>query len=305
MASSTTASPARAVDLRAEEGCWAGRFRAMGGPCEVLIETDDPAEARDVTARIAQCAWRIEEKYSRYRPGNIVDAINSACGRAITVDEETAKLLDFAATLHELSDGLFDLTSGVLRRAWSFDGGSRVPSQAEIDALLPLVGWNKVEWRRPELRLLPGMQIDFGGIGKEYAVDQAVQLARNVCVRGTLVNFGGDLAISRPRADGRPWRVGIEDPRRSATASSVLDLRRGALATSGDTHRFVLADGTRYSHILNPRSGWPVQGAPRSVTVAAGTCTQAGMLTTLAVLAGRDAERFLEAERVPHWVLRH
>jgi thiamine biosynthesis lipoprotein len=198
------------------------------------------------------------------------------------------------------------VTSGVLRRAWTFDGGTRLPTQAEIDALLPLVGWDKVQWRRPKLRLLPGMQLDFGGIGKEYAVDQAVQIARNICGRSALVNFGGDLALSRSRADGRPWRVGIADPvARAGAPSRVLELRHGALATSGDTHRFVLADGTRYSHILDPRSGWPVRDAPRSVTVAAGTCTQAGMLTTLAVLAGNDAERFLEAESVPHWVLRH
>jgi thiamine biosynthesis lipoprotein len=100
--------------------------------------------------------------------------------------------------------------------------------------------------------------------------------------------------------------VGIENTAvRKQAASRVLELRRGALATSGDTHRFVLANGTRYAHILNPRSGWPVRDAPRSVTVAAATCTQAGMLTTLAVLAGSGAERFLEAERVAHWVVRH
>ena len=301
-----TTSARRDIGLAAVEGCWAGRFRAMGGPCEVLVETGEPAEARFVTACIADCAWRIEEKYSRYRRGNIIDAINSACGRAITVDEETAKLLEFAATLHELSDGRFDVTSGVLRRAWTFDVGSRVPAQAEIDALLPLVGWDKVEWRRPKLRLPPGMQIDFGGFGKEYAVDQAVQIARNICSRGSLVNFGGDLAISRPRTDGRPWRVGIEDlgsePR---GPSQLLELRRGALATSGDTYRYVLANGARYTHVLDPRSGWPVTDAPRSVTVAAGTCTQAGMLTTLALLEGSNAERFLAAERVPHWVRRH
>jgi FAD:protein FMN transferase len=301
-----TTSARRDIALAAVEGCWAGRFRAMGGPCEVLVETGEPAEARSVTARIADCAWRIEEKYSRYRRGNIVDAINSARGCAITVDEETAKLLEFAAALHELSDGRFDVTSGVLRRAWTFDGGSRVPAQAEIDALLPLVGWDKVEWRRPELRLLPGMQIDFGGFGKEYAVDQAVQIARNICSRASLVNFGGDLAISRPRTDGRPWRVGIEDPGSEPRgASQVLELRRGALATSGDTYRYVLANGARYSHVLDPRSGWPVTDAPRSVTVAAGTCSQAGMLTTLALLEGSNAERFLAAERVPHWVRRH
>jgi thiamine biosynthesis lipoprotein len=300
------AAAARSVDHALEDGFWVGRFRAMAGPCEVLIETLDATEARVVTERVADCAWRIEDKYSRYRRGNVVDEINTAGGRAITVDEETAKLLDFAATLHDLSDGLFDVTSGVLRRAWTFDGGTRLPTQAEIDALLPLVGWDKVQWRRPKLRLLPGMQLDFGGIGKEYAVDQAVQIARNICGRSALVNFGGDLALSWSRADGRPWRVGIADPvARAGAPSRVLELRHGALATSGDTHRFVLTDGTRYSHILDPRSGWPVRDAPRSVTVAAGTCTQAGMLTTLAVLAGNDAERFLEAESVPHWVLRH
>ena len=300
------AETARSVELAVEDTLWVGRFRAMAGPCEVLIETLDATEARTVTERVAGCAWRIEDKYSRYRRGNVIDEINTAGGRAVTVDEETGKLLDFAATLYDLSDGLFDVTSGVLRRAWTFDGGTRVPTQADIDALLPLVGWDKVQWSRPQLRLPPGMQLDFGGIGKEYAVDQAVQIARNTCSRGALVNFGGDLAVSRPRADGRPWRVGIENPAvRTRAASRVLDLRHGALATSGDTHRFVLADGTRYSHILDPRSGWPVRDAPRSVTVAAGTCTQAGMLTTLAVLAGKGAERFLDAELVPHWVIRH
>ena len=296
----------RDIELVPSDGCWTGRFRAMGGPCEVLVETDERGEASAVTSRVAECAWRIDGKFSRYRTGNVVDAINSACGRPLVVDEETANLLDFAATLYELSDGMFDVTSGVLRRAWRFDGGCSVPSQGEIDALLPLVGWDKVQWCRPTLQLGPGMQLDFGGIGKEYAVDRAVQIARNTCPLAALVNFAGDLAVSRPRADGKPWRVGIEDPAAGTRAASrVLELRRGALATSGDTHRFVLADGTRYSHVLNPQDGWPVRDAPRSVTVAAGTCTQAGMLTTLAMLAGGGAERFLEAERVPHWVLRH
>jgi thiamine biosynthesis lipoprotein len=304
---SIVAGAARSVELSLEDEFWTGRFRAMAGPCEVLIETLDAAEARSITERVANVAWRIEDKYSRYRGGNIVDEINTAAGRAVAVDDETAHLLDFAATLHRLSDGLFDLTSGVLRRAWRFNGEARLPTQTEIDALLPLVGWHKVQWDRPRLRLLPGMQLDFGGIGKEYAVDQAAQIARNICSRSVLINFGGDVAVSRPRTDGRSWRVGIEDP--SATRAGAvfrsLELRRGALATSGDTHRFVLAQGTRYSHILDPRSGWPVSGAPRSVTVAAATCTQAGMLTTLAVLAGKNAERFLDAESVPHWVIRH
>ena len=178
---------------------WVGRFVAMASPCEVLIETNDAQEARAVTRSVAECAWRIEDKFSRYRSDNLVLAINSSGGKPIRVDDETASLLDFAATLYRLSDARFDITSGVLRRAWTFDGGARVSSPAAIDAILPLVGWGKVSWRRPVLKLLPGMQIDFGGIGKEYAVDQAVQIAAQASTASCLVNLGGDLAISRPR----------------------------------------------------------------------------------------------------------
>jgi thiamine biosynthesis lipoprotein len=294
---------ARKVEITAAQGLWVGRFRALSVACEVIVETGDPWEARRVAERAADCAWRIEDKYSPGRPGSVIDEINNADGRTLTVDPETATLLDLAATLCELSDGLFDLTSGVLHRAWSLEQGDRVPSQAEIDAILPLVGWEKVEWRSPQLRLRPGMQLDFGAVAREYAVDRAAQLARNICGRAALINFGGDIAVSRPRAAGRPWQVGFGDGRMStAGASTGLELRYGALATSGDTCRVARTDGTRHAQVLDPRSGWPVSGAPRSVTVAASSCTQAGMLTTLALLEGGNAERFLEAERVPHWI---
>jgi len=297
------AAPERRIDLAFAGSHWVGRFQAMASPCEVLIEAQGAPEARSVTRRVADCAWRIEDKFSRYRTDNLVHAINTSGGTPIRVDDETANLLDFAATLHRLSDGRFDITSGVLRRAWTFHGGARVPSPAAIDAILPLVGWGKATWQRPMLTLLPGMQIDFGGIGKEYAVDQAAQIAAQVSPMCCLVNLGGDLAITRPRHDGQPWRVGIEAlqaPR--VTASRLIDLTQGALATSGDTHRFILKDGKRYSHILDPRTGWPVDSAPRSVTVAASNCTEAGMLTTLAILQGAEAGRFLSAEGVQHWI---
>jgi len=280
----------------------------MGGPCEVLVELDDENVARAVVAGIAACAWRIEDKFSRYRDDNIIARINSASGAPVEVDDETANLLDFAALMHRLSDGLFDITSGVLRRAWTFDGGTRVPATAELAPLLTLVGWTKVRWSRPTLTLLPDMQIDFGGFGKEYAVDQAAQLAARASDAAVLVNFGGDLAVTCARRGNLPWRVGVEDVAAAAEgarrATKLIDLRAGALATSGDTHRFVTADGTRLPHILDPRDGRPVRGAPRSVTVAAPTCTNAGMLTTLAMLRGAGAEEFLAAEGVRHWIQR-
>jgi thiamine biosynthesis lipoprotein len=277
----------------------------MGGPCEVLAEVADEAEARKVADAVAACAWRVEDKFSRYRPDNIVARINAAGGEPVDVDSETANLLDFAAVMHRLSDGLFDITSGVLRKAWTFDGGSRIPTQAEIEALLPFVGWSKVHWVRPVITLPAGMQIDFGGIGKEYAVDQAAQLVAQMSSAAVLVNFGGDLAVTRSRNDDRAWRVGIESIDVALQSAAMrVDLAAGALSTSGDTYRYVESEGRRLPHILDPRTGWPVNGAPRSVTVAAPTCTNAGMLTTLAMLRGPAAEIFLESEGVRHWIQR-
>ena len=178
----------------------------MGGPCEVLAEDADEAAARKIVDVVATCAWRIEDKFSRYRPDNIVARINTSAGEPVEVDDETANLLDFAALVHRLSDGMFDITSGVLRRAWTFDGGDRMPPRIEIEALLPLVGWSKVQWTRPVITLRPGMQIDFGGIGKEYAVDQATQLAAQTSER-----CGARQLWRRSRHHPRP-------PRQSAMA---------------------------------------------------------------------------------------
>jgi thiamine biosynthesis lipoprotein len=277
----------------------------MGGPCEVLVETEHEHDARQVGELASTCAAHVERKFSRYLPDNIVARINSSAGAPTTVDEETANLLDFAALMHGLSDGMFDITSGVLRRAWTFDGGGRVPTEEEIAALLPMVGWSKVKWHRPGITLLPGMQIDLGGIAKEYAVDQAAKAIAKVHSAAALVNFGGDLAVTRARAGDQPWRVGIEGiDTKTGAASGLVDLSAGALATSGDTYRYVKTGGVRLSHILDPRNGRPVLGAPRTVTVAAPTCTQAGMFTTLAMLKGPGAEAFLRSEGLRFWIQR-
>ncbi len=275
----------------------------MASPCEVHVSGADFATANRIAALAAAEAERIESKFSRYRKGNVIDAINSAEGRTIVVDEETARLLDYAARLHELSNGKFDVTSGVLRRAWRFDGSDGVPSRAAIAKILMLVGWNKVRWRTPELTLEAGMEIDLGGIGKEYAVDRAAALVRPLSPH-CLLNFGGDLLALGPQSGGLPWRVGIEAVDEAATAARHIDLTVGGLATSGDARRYLIKDGKRYGHILDPTTGWPVEGAPRSVTVAASTCTEAGMLATLALLQGADAETFLAAHRVQFWAFR-
>ena len=122
------------------------------------------------------------------------------------------------------------------------------------------------------------------------------------CAPG-LVNFGGDLAVSGPPTRRRAWKVAVEGVLPDA-ADHLIDLRQGAVATSGDARRFLVRDGFRYSHILDPVSGWPISNAPASVTVAADTCTQAGMTSTLAMLEGKGAEAFLKREGTLHWCRR-
>ncbi len=291
------------VLLRQIPSGWAAGFTAMASPCEVLIDGGDRATAARLAEAVANEAWRIERKFSRYRDDNIVHRINTANGVAVTVDAETAQLLDFADTCFQLSEGLFDITSGVLREVWRFDGSDRLPSPAAVEKVLARVGWQRVSWRKPQLRLEAGMEIDFGGIGKEYAVDRCAALLRAHTDLPFLLNFGGDLCVSGPRADGEPWRVGIENPEMQQMASAAIELQQGAIATSGDSRRFLLKNGKRYSHILDPRSGWPVEGAPRSVTVAAATTTEAGMLATFASLHGQGAADFLQQQQVQHWIL--
>lgn len=291
--------------LRRADGYWVGDFEAMASPCQVLVEVDDRQEASRILAIVATEVRRIEARFSRYLSGNILHRINQAEERGVEVDEETARLLDYGDRLHELSGGRFDITSGVLRRVWRFDGSDRVPSEESVDEVRRLVGWTKVTWDGRRFRLRPGMEVDFGGFGKEYAADRASTLVIEASNRSCLINLGGDLIATRPRESRRPWLVGVESPDAPVPlAARLIRLSAGALATSGDAKRFLLKDGVRYGHILDPRTGWPVQNAPRSVTVAAGTCLDAGMLATFAMLHGRDAEAFLEAQKVRHWILR-
>jgi thiamine biosynthesis lipoprotein len=266
------------------------RFRAMGSPCELRLFGPDPQLLDRAAERAGTEIARLERKYSRYRDDSLTSAIHRSAGdaRGIELDAETTHLLEYARTCHEQSDGLFDLTSGVLREVWDFRSG-RVPSRDEVARVLERVGWSKLVWRPPLLVLpIPGMQLDFGGFVKEYAADRAAQVCRDAGVRHGIADLGGDLAAVGPRPDGRPWNVGVRHPRRPRAAIASVPLARGGLATSGDYERFMVVDGVRYSHILDPRSGWPVAGLA-CVSVLAPSCLIAGTATTIAMLKGDRA----------------
>lgn len=288
---------------RSQSGHWRGDFSAMASPCEVLIDSEDRKLAARITRTVFDEARRIETLWSRYRPGNVIDRINNSNGTRVRVDDETADMLDYAAKLWSLSDHRFDITAGVFRRVWRFDGSNRLPNPNAIRETCELVGWAKVDWTRPYLRLAPGMEIDLGGIGKEYAVDRALHRTREITEVPVLINFGGDLTCDRPRANNNPWHLGIESIGPNAAVPQIA-LNQGAVATSGDAQRFLLHEGVRYGHILDATTGWPAVDAPHAVTVIAQNCTLAGMLATLAMLEGRGAEAFLSSQGVRNHVQR-
>jgi FAD:protein FMN transferase len=267
-------------------------FFAMASENEVQLYARNEAQARQAADAAIDEVKRIEAKYSRYRPDSVIARLNAAAGLAqdvIDVDVETSQLLDYANACFQQSDGLFDITSGVLRRAWDFRAG-RPPSEETIAALLPLIGWQKVERQASDKIRLPepGMELDFGGFGKEYAVDRTIFVLKQAGVEHACVNLAGDLAVIGSHADGSPWGVGIRHPRDAATLLATLPVHSGAVATSGDYERYFDYEGRRYCHILNPRTGQPVTGL-QSVTVAAPTCLVAGSATTVAMLKGDTA----------------
>jgi thiamine biosynthesis lipoprotein len=274
----------------------------MASPCELFMEVDDEALANRLLSIAAKEAWRIESKFSRYLSDNPIYLINHSDGKPLEVDDEIAQLLDFAEVCWRLSEGLFDITSGVLRRIWHFDGSDQLPSQQQVEQILPLLGWQKLIWSKPILTLPTGMEIDFGGIGKEYAVDRTLQLLQQQTDSAVLINYGGDIRADGVRISNKPWSVGIENPTHPDTPKGVLKIRQGALATSGDTRRFLIHQGKRYGHVLNPKTGWPIEASLRSATVAAGTCTEAGLLATMALLQGVEAEAFLQNQNVKYWL---
>lgn len=297
----------------------AAQFSAMACPCELLFAGEAPQDTRAALATIVtEEVWRIEAKYNRFSQTGLMYRINNAAGEPTEIDDETRGLLEYARELYTLSDGLFDITSGTLKVIWAFHQKGRtpsLPSPAQIADKLALIGFENLALRDNTLTLPAGMQLDLGGIGKEYAADRALQLITphlQSASLGALINLGGDIVASE-QPSRTPWHIGIRSHDASqqvlphsaeSNTGETLTLTHGAVTTSGTSERRWVIDGKTYSHILNPKTGWPVEDPPLAVTVAAPTCMQAGMLSTLIMLQGKKAEAFVAREQIDCWLHR-
>ncbi len=244
---------------------------------------------KDFKLAVVDWVAGFEARYSRFIPESLVSQINQAAGKSWTeVDEETDRIFALCHELFFLTRGAFDPTALPLIRLWNWKASPPViPTDEQIRAAKDLVGWSKIQ-RRKGAVFLPqaGMSLDLGGVGKEYAVDRVMQLAAQHGIANVLVDFGQDLCM-RGALTGKPaWHIGLEDPANPGKCWTGLAIKDKAVATSGDYLRNFTINGRRYGHIIDPRSGYPVDNGCRAVSVIAPTCTIAGVLSTTAFILG-------------------
>ena len=282
------------------------QFHAMGTMCQIHLYADSNSIARQATTAVIADIERLEQKYSRYRSNSYLSKINHCAkhGNSITVDEETAALLNYADTCFQQSGGLFDISSGLLRHAWNMKSGkSQIPSSGKLANLLARVGWQKLIWEQPVLSFpTPGMEMDLGGVVKEYAADRAANICREHQLSHGLINLGGDITVIGPHADGTPWTISIKQPADNGSNTLKIVLSNGALASSGDYERFLMINRKRYGHILNPLTGWPTRHLS-AVSVQAEFCLVAGSSATIAMLKEAEGKNWLADLGTAHlWI---
>ena len=275
--------------IRDEAGLSVLTFHAMGTRCRVLLQEPSRNVADGYFDHLLNWVADFEAKYSRFLGSSLISRINDAAEREwVEVDEETQRLTGLCSELFFFTHGSFDPTSLPLIRLWNWKANPpQIPTDAAINQARELVGWNKVQ-RRPGAIFLPraGMCLDFGGIGKEYAVDMAVTMALQHGVKDILVDFGQDIRV-HGTPPGRPaWHVGLENPKNPGSCWGSVAVTNHAVASSGDYLRHFIQGGRRYGHIIDPRTGYPVNNGCLAVSVVAPTCTVAGILTTSAFILG-------------------
>lgn len=265
-------------------------FRAMGTLCQItFFPTTSRVAGEQFKAAAIRWVAEFEARYSRFLPDSLVSLINQSAGQNwVELDEESERLFALCHELCFLTRGAFDPTAMPLIKLWNWKATPPVlPTDAAIQAAKQFVGWNKVQRRQGAIYLpCEGMSIDLGGIGKEYAVDRVMQIAAQHGIANVLVDFGQDLCMRGAPPSKPAWHIGLEDPAHPGKCWAGLAVKDRAVATSGDYLRNFQINGRRYGHIIDPRTGYPVDNGCRAVSVIAPNCTVAGILSTSAFILG-------------------
>ncbi|MFQ3281111.1 FAD:protein FMN transferase [Reinekea sp.] len=272
-------------------------FIAMGGPCEVSfwLASNNAHSLKDCLEREVR---RLETKYSRFDETSLLSQINQGKFNRQPLDEETTALLNYAQQCYELSDGLFDITVGSFRSVWNFKI-NKLPSLEEIEEVRSRIGWPNIGWDGQTLEILNQAELDLGGMVKEFAVDRLVNILLEHQAIG-LVNLAGDIGVTGLQVDGSPWHISVVHPRVEGGVIATVELHGGAIACSGDYERFMIVDGCRYHHLINPKTGYPSLDSLASISVITQNCLMAGSISTIAMLKGAQAKAWLQEMELPY-----
>ena len=283
----------------------------MGSAWTVKIAGELPGSPADLRAGVQARFDAVNRALSTWRPDSALSHFNEDDrGEWVDVDPELAAVLEYALTLARLSGGAYDVTVGPLVNLWGFGpdpATQRVPEAAAIEAARARVGWRKVEVdaARNRARKQPGVRVDLSSLGKGRGVDRVAEYLDARGIRDYLIDLSGKLRARGRNAHGAPWQVAVEQPAADdpggapRTVPAVVALRDESVATAGDYRRFFETGGRHYSHIIDPRTGAPVEHATVSATALGSTCMQADALATmLMVMQPDDAEQFAGRERI-------
>lgn len=265
-------------------------LKLMGSRFDITVVAADSLEASRYIDLAVQEITRIEKLISSWDRASQTSEVNRQAGiRPVKVDEELFSLIERAIGISKLTDGAFDISYASMDRIWKFDGSMKeMPSEDEIRASVEKVGYRNIELDKTASTVflkIPGMKIGFGAIGKGYAADRAKALLMNAGVKAGIINASGDMNTWGLQPDGSDWKVAITNPLEKSRTFALLPVRDGAVVTSGNYEKYVMFDGIRYAHIIDPRTGYPATGI-LSVTVFAPIAELADALATSVFVMG-------------------
>lgn len=245
---------------------------------------------------------KIESLADNFAADSEITLLNKRSGQGpVKASPDLFNMIALSIHYSKKTQGAFDITVGPLTRLWRFGEKSHLPSRAEIDTLLPLVGWEKINLDREKQTVeltKPGMILDLGGVSKGYAVDKAMQVLQSRGIRGALVTTGSTTRVIGTKAGNRAWEIGIQHPRDEGELLGVISSTQKSISTSGDYQRYFEKEGKRYHHILDPRTGLPVERIMAVTVVVTGDCAAADTLSTgVFALGFPQALRFVENEK--------
>ena len=266
----------------------------MGTVVEITLVGSDDARLNAAAEAAFDEIKRLEGLMSHYKDDSDVAKVNRTAGKeAVTISKETMDVIDASLKVSQITNGTFDITMGVLGKVWHFTKDDRgemtVPSRAEVEKLLPLIDYRQIiiDKKNNTAKLAKqGMRINLGGIAKGYITGKAVEMLKRHGIKKGIVHAGGDMAVFS-ESDNAPWLIGVQDPRNKDKISGTLKVANAAIATSGDYERFLIKDGTRYHHIMDPSTGFPANKC-RGVTIVAKDSTLADALSTAVFVMGPD-----------------